>query len=100
MLLSSKKKGMGTSRWNLDKLTNGSKLKSNYINKKRKWLMKIGMKIGHGQARNNSILKTHHDMDLGRVHHFLLIVYFVIGDGGCIKMVKSPMSFIKLIKIL
>jgi len=62
--------------------------------------MKIGMKMGHGQAMNNSIHKTHHGVDLEGAHHFLFIVYFVIGDGGCIKMVKSPMIFIKLIKIL
>lgn len=61
--------------------------------------MKIGMKMVDGQAMSNSIHKTHHDMYLGGAHHFLLIVYFVIGDGGYIKIVKSPMILIKLIKI-
>ncbi len=57
------------------------------------------MKMVCGQTMSNSMHKTHHDMDFGGAHHFLLIIYFVIGDEGCIKMVKSPMILIRIIKI-
>jgi hypothetical protein len=51
-------------------------------NQKRRQLMQFETKKVHGWVMPNPTHKTHHDLDLGGVHHFFsLIIYFVINGG-------------------
>jgi len=54
----------------------------NFHKPKKRSLMYIKTKMVHGQTMNNlTHIWTHHGLELGKVHHFLTILYSMISKS-------------------